>query len=111
MAAAIEVGSGAVFDGNGDRYHGTGGLGDGGQGEGQPATVVPDDVATVSSVVIGVSAADGRTARGGCTLWNVVWEDLGEDATTGTAGVFAAVSAAPRCAGRHEAPEALRPKV
>ncbi|QUH02307.1 pectate lyase [Saccharopolyspora erythraea] len=80
--ATIEVGAGEVFDGNNDRYFGVGDLGDGGQGEDQPAMFELADGATLSDVVIGAPAADGVHCLGACTLRNVVWEDVGEDAAT-----------------------------
>ncbi|MEB3371419.1 pectate lyase [Saccharopolyspora mangrovi] len=82
VEATIQVGAGETFDGSGDRYFGAGDLGEGGQGEGQPAMFELADGATLSNVVIGAPAADGVHCLGSCTLRNVVWEDVGEDAAT-----------------------------
>ncbi|MEU1480764.1 pectate lyase [Streptomyces sp. NPDC001668] len=64
------------------RFVGTGALGGGGQGEGQDPILELADGTTVSNVIIGSPAADGIHCRGTCTLKNVWWEDVGEDAAT-----------------------------
>jgi hypothetical protein len=71
-----------MLDGGGRRYVGGGALGDGGQGEGQGPLFELADGATLANVVIGSPAADGVHCRGSCTLHDVVWEDVGEDAAT-----------------------------
>jgi len=38
--------------------------------------------ATLQNVIIGSPAADGVHCKGSCTLENVYWEDVGEDAAT-----------------------------
>ncbi|MFI9175906.1 pectate lyase [Streptomyces lincolnensis] len=70
------------------RLVGTGALGGGDQTEGQDPILELSDGATVSNVIIGTPAADGIHCRGTCTLKNVWWEDVGEDAATfkGTRG-------------------------
>lgn len=70
------------------RLVGTGALGGGGQTEGQAPLVELADGATVSNVIIDTPAADGIHCRGTCTLKNVYWWDVGEDAATfkGTRG-------------------------
>ncbi|APU16801.1 pectate lyase [Actinoalloteichus fjordicus] len=70
------------FDGGGTRYYGEGDLGDGGQGEGGDPLFELEDGVTLSNVVLGSPAADGVHCEGSCTLRNVVWEDVGEDAAT-----------------------------
>jgi len=57
-------------------------LGDGGQGESQKPIFDLDDGATLKNVIIGAPAADGIHCLGSCTLENVWWEDVGEDAAT-----------------------------
>jgi hypothetical protein len=71
-----------TFDGEGARFVGGGGLGDGGQEEGQDALFELADGAVLKNVIIGGPAADGVHCMGSCTLENVVWEDVGEDAAT-----------------------------
>jgi hypothetical protein len=64
------------------RLYGTGGLGGGGQDEGQDPILRLADGAVLKNVVIGAPAADGIHCQGSCTLQNVWWEDVGEDAAT-----------------------------
>ncbi|WP_416970524.1 pectate lyase [Streptomyces sp. 4F14] len=70
------------------RFVASGSLGGGGQAENQKPILELADGATVSNVIIGAPAADGIHCRGTCTLKNVWWEDVGEDAATfkGTKG-------------------------
>jgi hypothetical protein len=58
------------------------GLGDGAQGESQLPLFELADGATLENVIIGAPAADGIHCLGSCTLKNVWWEDVGEDAAT-----------------------------
>ncbi|WP_347567440.1 pectate lyase [Actinopolyspora sp. BKK1] len=71
-----------TMDGELTRYYGEGDLGDGGQDEGQPPIFELADGATLENVIIGAPAADGIHCEGSCTLRNVWWEDVGEDAAT-----------------------------
>ena len=50
--------------------------------EGQDALFELADGATLSNVIIGTPAADGVHCLGTCTLKNVWWQDVGEDAAT-----------------------------
>ncbi|MCK9902773.1 pectate lyase [Frankia sp. Cpl3] len=68
-----------TFDGGLRRYSG---VSDGGQEEGQDPIFVVADGGVVQNVIIGTPAADGIHCRGTCTLRNVWWEDVGEDAAT-----------------------------
>ncbi|OHV45294.1 pectate lyase [Pseudofrankia sp. BMG5.36] len=68
-----------TFDGGLRRYRG---VGDGGQGESQPAMFEVANGGTVQNVIIGTPAGDGIHCLGTCTLRNVWWEDVGEDAAT-----------------------------
>ncbi|MFC7326332.1 pectate lyase [Marinactinospora rubrisoli] len=70
------------LDGGNARYYGTGDLGGDGQDEGQDPIFRLADGATLSNVIIGSPAADGVHCEGTCTLRNVWWEDVGEDAAT-----------------------------
>jgi hypothetical protein len=71
-----------TFDGGGKRYIGSGDLGSGGQAEGQDPLFDLANGATLANVVLGSPAADGVHCAGSCTLKNVVWQDVGEDAAT-----------------------------
>jgi hypothetical protein len=67
------------FDGGLQRF--TGG-GDGGQGEGQDPVFEVADGGVLRNVIVGAPGADGIHCAGTCTLSNVWWEDVGEDAAT-----------------------------
>jgi hypothetical protein len=70
------------YDGGGQRFVGKGALGSGGQSEKQPAMFELADGAVLQNVVLGSPAADGVHCKGSCTLKNVWWENVGEDAAT-----------------------------
>ncbi|MEW1908377.1 pectate lyase [Kitasatospora sp. NPDC085895] len=72
----------ALFDGGGRRYVGKGVLGSGSQSENQPAMFELADGAVLQNVILGDPAADGVHCSGSCTLRNVWWENVGEDAAT-----------------------------
>jgi len=80
VGATIRV-TGA-FDGELKRFAGTGALGSGSQDEGQDPLFELADGATLENVIVGAPAADGIHCQGSCTLRNVWWEDVGEDAAT-----------------------------
>jgi hypothetical protein len=80
VTATIEVTG--TFDGGGDTFNGGGDLGGGGQAEGQDPLFELADGATLVNVVIGTQAADGVHCSGSCTLRDVSWLDVGEDAAT-----------------------------
>ncbi|XVV08270.1 pectate lyase [Actinoplanes sp. CA-131856] len=69
-------------DGGNVRFIGGGALGGDGQDEGQDPLFQLADGATLSNVIIGSPAADGVHCLGTCTLRNVWWQDVGEDAAT-----------------------------
>jgi hypothetical protein len=71
-----------VYDGGMARFVGTGDLGTSGQGEDQGPLFQLSDGATLRNVILGNPAADGVHCSGNCTLENVWWEDVGEDAAT-----------------------------
>ncbi|TDC78569.1 pectate lyase [Micromonospora sp. KC606] len=71
-----------VFDGANKQFVGSGALGDGGQDENQKPLFELADGAVLENVIIGAPAADGVHCTGSCTLRNVFWEDVGEDAAT-----------------------------
>jgi hypothetical protein len=68
-----------VFDGGMRRYCC---IGDGGQEEDQDPMFELASGATLQNVIIGGPAGDGVHCAGSCTLRNVWWEDVGEDAAT-----------------------------
>ncbi|MGB2568669.1 pectate lyase [Micromonospora citrea] len=67
------------LDGGMKRYFG---IGSGGQSESQDPMFKLAAGATLRNVVIGAPAGDGVHCEGRCTLINVWWEDVGEDAAT-----------------------------
>jgi len=69
-------------DGGLKRYYGVGDLGTGGQDEDQAPIFDLADKAVLKNVILGSPAADGIHCLGTCTLINVWWEDVGEDAAT-----------------------------
>ncbi|MDQ0792703.1 hypothetical protein QFZ58_001191 [Streptomyces sp. B1I3] len=71
-----------TYDGGMKRLYGSGDLGSDGQDEDQPALIELADGATLQNVVLGAPAADGVHCSGACTIKNVWWEDVGEDAAT-----------------------------
>ncbi|GGW11964.1 pectate lyase [Streptomyces capoamus] len=64
------------------RLYGSGDLGTGGQNEDQDPLLELAPGTVLKNVVIGSPAADGIHCLGSCTLQNVWWEDVGEDAAT-----------------------------
>jgi pectate lyase len=80
VTATIQVSG--TFNGNGNRYIGSGPLGSGGQNEGQDPLFKLANGATLTNVILGSPAADGVHCSGTCTLRNVTWQDVGEDAAT-----------------------------
>ena len=68
-----------TFDGGLKRYYG---VGDGSQSESQPAMFDVKDGGTIQNVIIGAPAGDGIHCLGSCTIRNVWWLDVGEDAAT-----------------------------
>ncbi|GAA1305702.1 pectate lyase [Saccharothrix xinjiangensis] len=70
---------GTYFDGGLKSYYG---IGDGGQGESQDPMFVVSDGGTIENVIIDAPAGDGIHCEGSCTIRNVWWNDVGEDAAT-----------------------------
>jgi hypothetical protein len=71
-----------TYDGKLKKFYGSGELGGSGQDEGQDPIFELADGAVLKNVVIGSPAADGVHCKGSCTLQNVWWLDVGEDAAT-----------------------------
>lgn len=80
VSSTIEVSG--TYDGGMKRLYGSGDLGSGGQDEDQPPMIKLADGATLQNVILGAPAADGVHCAGTCTIKNVWWEDVGEDAAT-----------------------------
>jgi pectate lyase len=80
VTATIQVNG--TLDGGGRRYVGAGALGGTSTAEGNPPMFVLANGATLSNVIIGRPAADGVHCTGSCTLRNIVWEDILDDAAT-----------------------------
>ncbi|KAL3101711.1 hypothetical protein niasHT_028914 [Heterodera trifolii] len=57
-------------------------LGSGDQSEGQKALIRAEKGAVIKNLIIGQNGADGIHCYDGCTLQNVWWEKVGEDAAT-----------------------------
>ncbi|WP_018640205.1 pectate lyase [Parafrankia elaeagni] len=71
-----------TYDGGMRRFYGSGSLGSGSQDEDQGPLFSLANGATLQNVILGSPAADGIHCAGTCTLRNVWWEDVGEDAAT-----------------------------
>ncbi|WP_030858574.1 pectate lyase [Streptomyces sp. NRRL S-37] len=71
-----------TYDGGMKKFYGTGSLGGDSQDEGQDPVFELADGATLKNVIIGTPAADGVHCKGSCTLQNVWWLDVGEDAAS-----------------------------
>lgn len=67
-----------TFDGGGKSY----GTSCNGQSESQQPVFLLKDGATLKNVVINKNAADGVHCEGNCSITNVVWQDVCEDAAT-----------------------------
>ena len=70
------------FDGKMQRFYGVDDLGTSSQDENQDPMFRLSDGAVLENVIIGDPAADGVHCYGSCTLKNVWWERVGEDAAT-----------------------------
>ncbi|MFC0712256.1 pectate lyase, partial [Cellulomonas biazotea] len=77
VASTISVSG--TLDGGYVRYYG---ISSGDQNESQPPIFQLSDGAVLKNVIIGTGAGDGVHCTGTCTLENVWWEDVGEDAAT-----------------------------
>ncbi|MDR8413963.1 pectate lyase [Nonomuraea sp. 3-1Str] len=77
MNATQSVGS--FFDGGMKSYYG---IGDGGQSESQDPMFEVANGGTIQNVIIDAPAGDGIHCLGSCTIRNVWWNDVGEDAAT-----------------------------
>jgi hypothetical protein len=72
----------AHFDGKMQRFYGVDDLGTSSQDENQDPMFRLSDGALLENVIIGDPSADGVHCYGSCTLKNVWWERVGEDAAT-----------------------------
>jgi hypothetical protein len=79
VSSTVSIAAGQTFDGGMKRYCC---VGTGSQSESQPAMFDLADGATIKNVILGSPAGDGVHCEGRCTIQNVWWEDVGEDAAT-----------------------------
>jgi hypothetical protein len=89
-AVTATIAVSGTLDGGNVRYFGSGALGGDGQDEGQDPLFKLADGAVLKNVILGAPAADGIHCSGSCTLINVWWENVGEDAATFKGGASAA---------------------
>jgi hypothetical protein len=71
-----------TYDGRLKKFYGSGDLGTSDQSEDQGPVFELKDGAVLKNVIIGTPAADGVHCLGSCTLQNVWWLDVGEDAAS-----------------------------
>ncbi|HEX6765973.1 MAG TPA: pectate lyase [Polyangiaceae bacterium] len=95
-----------TYDGTFKRFSGSGALGGSGQQEGQGPLFELANGATLKNVIIGSPAADGVHCAGSCTLDNVWWEDVGEDAAT-FRGTSSSATMTVRCGGAKNATDKI----
>ncbi|GIE35339.1 hypothetical protein Ait01nite_083840 [Actinoplanes italicus] len=88
-AVTATIAVSGTLDGGNARYFGSGALGGDGQDEGQDPIFKLADGAVLKNVILGAPAADGIHCSGSCTLQNVWWENVGEDAATFKGGTSA----------------------
>ncbi|KAL3125818.1 hypothetical protein niasHT_009184 [Heterodera trifolii] len=74
--------SGGVKDFGFKRLTASSALGSGDQSEGQKPLIRAEKGAVIKNLIIGQNGADGIHCYDGCTLQNVWWEKVGEDAAT-----------------------------
>ncbi|BAC74094.1 pectate lyase [Streptomyces avermitilis] len=80
VSSTIEVSG--TYDGKLKKFSGSGDLGTADQSEDQGPLFELEDGAVLKNVIIGTPAADGVHCLGSCTLQNVWWLDVGEDAAS-----------------------------
>lgn len=81
--ATIVVPAGQTYDGQSQTFIANAStLGDGSQAEDQKPIFRLEAGATLKNVIIGAPGADGVHCYGSCTITNVTWQDVGEDALT-----------------------------
>ncbi|MFE9999294.1 pectate lyase [Streptomyces avermitilis] len=80
VSSTIEVSG--TYDGKLKKFSGSGDLGTADQSEDQGPVFELEDGAVLKNVIIGTPAADGVHCLGSCTLQNVWWLDVGEDAAS-----------------------------
>jgi hypothetical protein len=82
QAVGVTIQVSGTYDGGLKRFYGTGDLGSDSQNENQGPLFKLAPGAVLKNVILGAPAADGVHCDGSCTLQNVWWEDVGEDAAT-----------------------------
>jgi hypothetical protein len=81
ITKTIVVPSGTTYDGGGETIYAVG-MGDGSQDEDQDPIFKLEDGAKLVNVNIAAPGCDGVHVYGNCSVGNVVWQDVGEDALT-----------------------------
>jgi hypothetical protein len=81
-AVSSTIAVSGTYDGKLTKFSGSGDLGTGSQDEDQGPLFELADGAVLKNVIIGTPAADGVHCLGSCTLQNVWWLDVGEDAAS-----------------------------
>jgi hypothetical protein len=81
-AVSSTIAVSGTYDGKLTKFYGSGDLGTGSQDEDQGPLFELADGAVLKNVIIGTPAADGVHCLGSCTLQNVWWLDVGEDAAS-----------------------------
>ncbi|GGL83249.1 pectate lyase [Streptomyces fumigatiscleroticus] len=81
-AVSSTISVSGTYDGGLKKFYGSGDLGGDSQDEGQDPIFELADGAVLKNVIIGTPAADGVHCKGSCTLQNVWWLDVGEDAAS-----------------------------
>ncbi|WP_327694030.1 pectate lyase [Streptomyces sp. NBC_00459] len=81
-AVSSKITVSGTYDGKLKKFFGSGALDNGSQEEGQDPIFELKDGAVLKNVIIGTPGADGVHCTGSCTLQNVWWLDVGEDAAS-----------------------------
>ncbi|MER5471342.1 pectate lyase [Streptomyces sp. NPDC002685] len=81
-AVSSTISVSGTYDGKLTKFYGSGALGTSDQDEDQGPVFELADGAVLKNVIIGTPAADGVHCLGSCTLQNVWWLDVGEDAAS-----------------------------
>lgn len=82
VSKTIDISKGETFNGEGKTYIATDALGKGDQSEHQLPLFLIHDGGIIKNVIIDIDAADGIHCLGDCTIENVFWLKVGEDAAT-----------------------------
>jgi pectate lyase C len=87
ITSTIVVAAGQTYDGGGETIVASG-MGDGSQDEGQDPIFRLEEGAKLLNVIIAAPGCDGVHVYGNCSVNNVTWQDIGEDALTVKSGTL-----------------------